>query len=344
MSSDRDWVLVPRQPTPEMIRAGAGDVSLLTHKGAEACFQAMLAAVPSAPADAATLPASVVDDWRIKAAEWIEQKAVEQEQNNIQWPDHAAAYEAWRRRPDEYRNLAAAIRIATLTTKAAAPAPVADGTEANWQREEFGANCSRCGDGHFIGGSCVVCGSQEPAPAPGVDEPQSLDQRLAEMLIGIIGDIQNELGFSDAEKECSNGSLEIVEAIRQLKRDAQRPGLGAESTVTKVYLVATGETRSGEEMYTRHEDVPPQLCDFETLYTAPTVPQGDGRDAARWRVLMEHLVDATVLVQGVECEVDAGALPGQLDTVIAWRDASRLDAARNKDAAIAAQPGEVGNG
>ncbi|WP_205954377.1 hypothetical protein [Pseudoxanthomonas winnipegensis] len=77
-----------------------------------------------------------------------------------------------------------------------------------------------------IGGRALLSTEFTPldaADALGQQPAAGVEQRLAEMLIGIIADIQNELGFSDAEKECSNGSLEIVEAIRQLKRAAALP-------------------------------------------------------------------------------------------------------------------------
>ena len=46
------------------------------------------------------------------------------------------------------------------------------------------------------------------------------DDRFTAMLIGIIADVQAALGFTDEDKECSNGSLEIVAAIRELKEQA----------------------------------------------------------------------------------------------------------------------------
>lgn len=51
--------------------------------------------------------------------------------------------------------------------------------------------------------------------------------RFAEMLVGILADIQNELGFSDEDVECSNGSVEIVAAIRELKQQAASPAAQA---------------------------------------------------------------------------------------------------------------------
>ncbi len=48
----------------------------------------------------------VGDDWQAKAAAWLEEKAVEQEENNKRWPEHAAAYKEWRDRPMMLRMLA----------------------------------------------------------------------------------------------------------------------------------------------------------------------------------------------------------------------------------------------
>lgn len=51
-------------------------------------------------------PAAVDEDWRKKAAEWLEAKAVEQEAANQRWPKHAACYKEWRDRPGTLRHLA----------------------------------------------------------------------------------------------------------------------------------------------------------------------------------------------------------------------------------------------
>ena len=58
----------------------------------------------------------------------------------------------------------------------------------------------------------------------------------------------------------------------------------------KIYLVATGEVVDGRETYTRHEDAPPPLCDYECLGSAavdtmtklaprPPNDRGQGRKA-----------------------------------------------------------------
>lgn len=52
-------------------------------------------------------------------------------------------------------------------------------------------------------------------------ESAPLDQRFTQMLVSIINDTQDALGFTDEEKECSNGSLEILTAIRDLKEQAK---------------------------------------------------------------------------------------------------------------------------
>ncbi len=59
----------------------------------------------------------------------------------------------------------------------------------------------------------------EALAAASVSE-RARDERFTAMLIGIIADVQDELGFTDEDKECSNGSLEIVAAIRELKEQA----------------------------------------------------------------------------------------------------------------------------
>ena len=48
----------------------------------------------------------VPEGWQVKAAAWLEGKAVEQEENNKRWPEHAAAYKEWRDRPLVLRMLA----------------------------------------------------------------------------------------------------------------------------------------------------------------------------------------------------------------------------------------------
>lgn len=49
---------------------------------------------------------------------------------------------------------------------------------------------------------------------------------FTEMLIGVIADVQRELGFTDEEVESANGSMEMVAAIRKLKA-APQPSVSA---------------------------------------------------------------------------------------------------------------------
>jgi hypothetical protein len=58
-------------------------------------------------------------------------------------------------------------------------------------------------------------------PGASVSE-RARDERFTAMLIGIIADVQDALGFTDEDKECSNGSLEIVDAINELRKEASR--------------------------------------------------------------------------------------------------------------------------
>ena len=61
----------------------------------------------------------------------------------------------------------------------------------------------------------------EPPSGASVSE-RARDERFTAMLIGIIVDVQDALGFTDEDKECSNGSLEIVDAINELRKEASR--------------------------------------------------------------------------------------------------------------------------
>ncbi|WP_440984954.1 hypothetical protein ACQHIH_16210 [Xanthomonas sontii] len=63
--------------------------------------------------------------WQLKAAEWLESQAETQEESNLKWPKHAQVYEAWRRRPEEYRHLALVLRL-ELRAALAARQPVGE--------------------------------------------------------------------------------------------------------------------------------------------------------------------------------------------------------------------------
>ncbi|WP_372362855.1 hypothetical protein ACCQ10_09165 [Xanthomonas sp. NCPPB 1325] len=52
---------------------------------------------------------------------------------------------------------------------------------------------------------------------------QPVDTGFVGMLLSVINDVQEELGFTEDDKECGNGSAEIVGAIRELKEAARQP-------------------------------------------------------------------------------------------------------------------------
>lgn len=66
----------------------------------------------------------------------------------------------------------------------------------------------------------TITGDAPHPPASASVSERARDDRFTAMLIGIIADVQDALGFTDEDKECSNGSLEIVAAIRELKEQA----------------------------------------------------------------------------------------------------------------------------
>lgn len=70
-----------------------------------------------------------------------------------------------------------------------------------------------------------------------------------------------------ADAEHANGA-----AVGRIHRRFLREHLAA---VRPVFLVATGEGHDGQETYTRHDDAPPPLCEFEVLYSQPGIPKTD---------------------------------------------------------------------
>lgn len=111
---------------------------------------------------------------------------------------------------------------------------------------------------------------------------------FAEMLVSIINDVQNELGFSDEEKECSNGSLELVAAIRDLKQRAAPPSapVGQKAVAWRYW------SPSGSCWWTRYvaptEDTSPESTNWEPLYAAPPAAQAvdlsdDFSESKDWR-------------------------------------------------------------
>lgn len=69
--------------------------------------------------------------------------------------------------------------------------------------------------------AATVGEARDALAARPAEQQGAVDRRLTELLLSVINDVQDELGFNDEDKECSNGSAEIVAAIRELK-DAAR--------------------------------------------------------------------------------------------------------------------------
>jgi len=86
------------------------------------------------------------------------------------------------------------------------------------------------------------------APAPVAGDAAGVDQRFTEMLLSILNDVQTALGFTDEEKECANGSAEILEAIRDLKLAALAQDRASQAgapvdTSTNEAWIARAETK-----------------------------------------------------------------------------------------------------
>jgi hypothetical protein len=97
-------------------------------------------------------------------------------------------------------------------------------------------------------------------PAPVVVHPQ-------------VGDLFDRLA---AQKY----GLTVADAM--LKAALAQIPVASVTPARRVFLVATGEVHEGEETYTRHDDAPPPLCDFEVLFSRPVPGMGaDTEPAAR---------------------------------------------------------------
>lgn len=62
---------------------------------------------PPGPMAAAIANTFGAYSWRERAASWLLEKALEQESNNLRWPEHAREYASWRLKPRILRYLAA---------------------------------------------------------------------------------------------------------------------------------------------------------------------------------------------------------------------------------------------
>jgi hypothetical protein len=118
---------------------------------------------------------------------------------------------------------------------------------------------------------------------------------------------------------------EVSEARQAEARQAATP---APAEPVRVYLVATGLTNEGRELYERH-DVRPPLCDAETLYAAPPATPAP----AGWKfVLVNDQFDALMSA------LDRAARKGYMPDAVAdeWQAFDYDDA----PATPAAQPAE----
>ena len=109
------------------------------------------------------------------------------------------------------------------------------------------------------------------------------DDRFTAMLIGIIADVQDALGFTDEDKECSNGSLEIVAAIRELKEQALTQQRGEPVAWRFVTENRRHGPQRGHWRDVKDAGMPPQsedLADGVTVEFAYTTPQPSA-DAVR---------------------------------------------------------------
>ena len=118
--------------------------------------------------------------------------------------------------------------VGWLPMLAAAPAASGVDTSTNeaWAaraQEKIAAMGSAGGEEDDMCPNCVTpwkCNGPHLLPPAASVSERARDDRFTAMLIGIIADVQDALGFTDEDKECSNGSLEIVAAIRELKEQA----------------------------------------------------------------------------------------------------------------------------
>ena len=128
--------------------------------------------------------------------------------------------------PDGTLSKSTVKRVTALAAAAPAASGVDTSTNEAWAaraQEKIEAMEAATGGEDDMCPNCVTpwkCnGPHESTGGASVSE-RARDDRFTAMLIGIIADVQDALGFTDEDKECSNGSLEIVAAIRELKEQA----------------------------------------------------------------------------------------------------------------------------
>ena len=101
-----------------------------------------------------------------------------------------------------------------------------------------------------------VARATPPASAAQGAEPVQVDADLREVEAFVRANRDSGLRYT---------GLRAIERIRAAL--TQRPAPAPEHVKAEagryVFLVATGEQHEGEETYTRHDDAPPPMCDFE---------------------------------------------------------------------------------
>ena len=154
------------------------------------------------------------------------------------------------------------------------------------------------------------------------------DERFTAMLIGIIADVQDELGFTAEDKECSNGSLEIVAAIRELKEQALTQQRGHGEAVDRD---AWAEALELPEGYTVEEFLPGgwhyawTRADGERMVSGTTWNHPALAAIAAWKYAPDTTPQPSA---DAVREYDRELIARMLETPAVFEDASRREQAR----------------
>lgn len=170
-------------------------------------------------------------------------------------------------------------------------------------------------------------GPHESTGGASVSE-RARDDRFTAMLIGIIADVQDALGFTDEDKECSNGSLEIVAAIRELKEQALTQQRGHGEAVDRD---AWAEALELPEGYTVEEFLPGgwhyawTRADGERMVSGTTWNHPALAAIAAWKYAPDTTPHPSA---DAVREYDRELIARMLETPAVFEDASRREQAR----------------
>lgn len=170
-------------------------------------------------------------------------------------------------------------------------------------------------------------GPHESTGGASVSE-RARDDRFTAMLIGIIADVQDALGFTDEDKECSNGSLEIVAAIRELKEQALTQQRGHGEAVDRD---AWAEALELPEGYTVEEFLPGgwhyawTRADGERMVSGTTWNHPALAAIAAWKYAPDTTPHPSA---DAVREYDRELIARMLETPAVFEDASRCEQAR----------------